>query len=64
MKKASKSLRLHRETLQNLDADSSALRALVGGVSINTCGNPCTIECSNISCTGSCLRECGGSAGC
>jgi hypothetical protein len=56
MKKTVGTLSLHRETLHHLDVGAAGLQAAVGGVTVQTCGNPCTIICSNVSCTGSCVQ--------
>ncbi len=48
MKKNLKKLALHRETLHALEG--GALQAAVGGVSLNTCGSPCTAACTVYPC--------------
>jgi hypothetical protein len=58
VKKHTRSLRLNRETLQFLDVDSRALCTPRGGIySIATCGQPCSVVCSDVqTCMGSCVR--------
>ena len=48
MKKRSKKLTLHRETLRALEED--AIQAVVGGVSARTCGSPCSATCTVAPC--------------
>ena len=50
MKKNMKKLVLHRETLRALEA--GAIREAVGGVSVRTCGDPCSAACSVYPCVG------------
>ena len=44
MKKSPKKLSLHRETLRSLE--ESAIQEVVGGVSVRTCGTPCSATCT------------------
>jgi hypothetical protein len=44
MKKKLKKLALHRETLRALE--EGAIREAVGGMSVRTCGSPCSATCS------------------
>ena len=48
MKKSLKKLVLHRETLRALG--ESAIQAAVGGVSVRTCGSPCSATCTVAPC--------------
>ena len=43
-----KKLVLHRETLHALE--EGAIREIVGGVSVRTCGTPCSATCSVYPC--------------
>jgi hypothetical protein len=58
MRKMSKKLALHRETLRTLQ--DATLREVAGGVvTLRTCGNPCSAACSDV-CTDACPTQ-GGS---
>jgi hypothetical protein len=48
MKKNLKKLALHRETLRALE--EGAIRNVVGGVSLQTCGSPCSAACTVVPC--------------
>jgi hypothetical protein len=48
MKKNLKKLSLHRETLRALG--DGAIRGAMGGVSVDTCGSPCTATCTVAPC--------------
>jgi hypothetical protein len=48
MKKNVKKLVLHRETLRALE--ESTIREAVGGVSVRTCGSPCSATCTVAPC--------------
>jgi hypothetical protein len=48
MKKSVKKLALHRETLRALE--EGAIQEAVGGVSVRTCGSPCSATCSVAPC--------------
>ncbi|MEA2695479.1 MAG: hypothetical protein QOJ16_4866 [Acidobacteriota bacterium] len=50
MKKSVKKLVLNRETLYALE--ENVLREAVGGVSMRTCGDPCTAACTLDPCYG------------
>ena len=50
MKKSLKKLSLHRETLRSLE--EGAVREVVGGVSVRSCGTPCSAACSVAPCVG------------
>jgi hypothetical protein len=50
VKKSLKKLVLHRETL--LALDESAVREVVGGISLRTCGSPCSAACTVAPCSG------------
>ena len=44
MKKSLRKLSLHRETLHSLE--EGAIQVVMGGVSMKTCGSPCSAACS------------------
>ena len=48
MKKSLMKLALHRETLRALE--EGVVREAVGGVSVRTCGSPCSATCSVAPC--------------
>ncbi len=48
MKKTLKKLVLHRETLRALE--EKAIQEAIGGVSVRTCGSPCSAACSAAPC--------------
>ena len=48
MKKRVKKLALHRETLRSLE--EGAIQEVVGGVSVRTCGSPCSATCTVYPC--------------
>jgi len=48
MKKSLKKLVLNRETLRALE--ESAIQVAVGGVSVRTCGSPCSATCTVAPC--------------
>jgi len=50
MKKNLKKLALHRETLRSLE--EGAIQRVVGGVSLQTCGSPCSATCTAYPCSG------------
>ncbi len=55
MRKMSKKLALHRETLRALQ--DAALQEAVGGViTLKTCGTPCSAACSDV-CTDACPTQ-------
>jgi hypothetical protein len=58
MRKSTKDqLRLHRETLRNLER--GALEKAAGGAGTKaTCGNPCSIACTERTCTVTLLTNC------
>jgi hypothetical protein len=57
MRKTAEKLLLNRETLHRLNADMAELRAVAGGDgTLKTCGNPCSIACSNYTCVTTCAR--------
>lgn len=58
MKKNPKKLSLSRETLRSLDAREVGDQGAVGGLAtFKTCGNPCSIACSNYTCE-TCVKPC------
>jgi hypothetical protein len=56
VKKSSRKLTLSRETLRSLTELEN--REVAGGLpTLNTCGNPCSIACSNWTCD-TCRKPC------
>jgi hypothetical protein len=51
MKKRAKKLALNRETLRALE-DNGSIKAAVGGISLRTCGSPCSAACTVAPCSG------------
>lgn len=50
MKKRAKKLALHRETLRSLK--EGAIQEVVGGLSVRSCGTPCSATCTAYPCNG------------